>query len=62
MFDKWAADQDPAFKAFFYRTILPEFKSRGKCIVVISHDEHYFDIADGTLVMHEGQLLEHGIS
>ena len=57
LFDEWAADQDPGFKAFFYRTILPELKAKGKAVVVISHDEHYFDIADQIIVMNEGQRV-----
>ena len=46
LFDEWAADQDPVFRQLFYRSILPQLKSRGKTVVVITHDEHYFDVAD----------------
>lgn len=60
LFDEWAADQDPAFKLFFYRTILPQLKAQGKAIVVISHDEQYFDVADELLIMHEGRLVKRG--
>src|SRR5690606_38303276 len=38
LFDEWAADQDPAFKSFFYRRLLPDMKARGKTVIVISHD------------------------
>ncbi len=56
LFDEWAADQDPTFKRVFYRGILPELKRKGKAVVVISHDDRYFDAADQILVMEEGKI------
>src|SRR5262249_44489961 len=46
VFDEWAADQDPRFKALFYTQLLPELKARGKAVLVISHDDRYFHVAD----------------
>ena len=57
VFDEWAADQDPQFKDVFYRQILPYLKAKGKAIVVISHDDRFFDIADQLLVMEFGVLV-----
>jgi putative ATP-binding cassette transporter len=57
LFDEWAADQDPVFKQFFYRNIVPELKARNKAVVVISHDDRYFDVADQVLFMEEGKLI-----
>ena len=57
LFDEWAADQDPIFKSIFYRKILPELRDKGKAVVVISHDERYFDVADQMLVMEQGKLI-----
>lgn len=57
LFDEWAADQDVTFKRVFYDKLLPELKARNKAVVVISHDERYFGVADQTLVMEEGLLL-----
>lgn len=54
LFDEWAADQDPNFKEIFYRTILPELRSRNKLVLVISHDDRYFDVADQLIVMEDG--------
>ncbi|UAA37220.1 cyclic peptide export ABC transporter [Paraneptunicella aestuarii] len=56
IFDEWAADQDPSFKIVFYKEILPELKARGKMVVVISHDDRFFDIADKIIVMDEGKI------
>ncbi len=55
-FDEWAADQDPVFKKIFYYELLPELKSRGKTIFVISHDDHYFHVADRIVKLNYGQI------
>jgi putative ATP-binding cassette transporter len=57
LFDEWAADQDPTFKAVFYGNILPALKARGKAVVVISHDDRYFHAADRVFEMSEGRLV-----
>lgn len=46
VFDEWAADQDPEFRAYFYHTILPDLKAAGKTVVAVTHDDMYFDTAD----------------
>ncbi|MEO8494648.1 MAG: cyclic peptide export ABC transporter [Planctomycetota bacterium] len=56
VFDEWAANQDPTFRNIFYRRILPELKARGKLVVVISHDDRYFDVADRLVRLTGGQL------
>ncbi|WP_233168258.1 ATP-binding cassette domain-containing protein [Xylophilus sp. ASV27] len=56
--DEWAADQDPRFREMFYTELLPELRERGHLLVVISHDERYFAMADRVLRMREGLLLE----
>lgn len=56
LFDEWAADQDPHFKQIFYSQILPELKHRGKTVLVISHDDHYFHAADRLVKLDYGQL------
>ncbi|MBL6448215.1 cyclic peptide export ABC transporter [Fulvivirga sp. 29W222] len=56
LFDEWAADQDPEYRKFFYRTLLPEMRKMGKIIVAITHDDHYFDVADRIYKMNQGKL------
>ena len=58
LFDEWAADQDPTFKAVFYEAILPELQRRGKAVIVISHDDAYFHVADRVLTLDYGRLCE----
>ena len=55
--DEVVADQDPEFKKYFYRTLLPKFKAEGKTVLVVSHDDHYFDVADRLLKMENGQIV-----
>ncbi len=57
-FDEWAADQDPEFRRFFYTTLLPELKARGKAVIAITHDDRYFDEADKHIKMEMGAIVE----
>ncbi len=57
VFDEWAADQDPLFKDVFYRDLLPELKAKNKTVVVITHDHHYFQLADRLIRMENGQVV-----
>jgi putative ATP-binding cassette transporter len=56
--DEWAADQDPAFRQVFYHQILPELKSRGKTVVVVTHDDRYFEIGDRIIKLEYGKMVE----
>jgi len=56
LFDEWAADQDPVFRAVFYTQLLPELKQRGKTVMVISHDDAYFHTADRLIKLNYGQI------
>lgn len=56
VFDEWAAGQDPIFKSLFYTQLLPELKARGKGVLVISHDEQYYSLADRRLRLNDGRL------
>lgn len=56
LFDEWAADQDPVFKRFFYTKILPDLRQRGKLVIVISHDDAYFSLADRLIKVDQGAV------
>jgi putative ATP-binding cassette transporter len=56
IFDEWAADQDPHYRQIFYERLLPELKSRGKTIVVISHDDRYYSLGDRVVKLEEGKV------
>lgn len=56
LFDEWAADQDPVFKQLFYTQLLPQLRDRGKTVLVITHDDHYFQLADRIIKLNYGQI------
>jgi len=57
MFDEWAADQDPEFREYFYKTLLPTFKDQGKTVIAVSHDDRYFHAADRVIRLEYGRLV-----
>ncbi|WP_055140475.1 cyclic peptide export ABC transporter [Burkholderia plantarii] len=58
MFDEWAADQDPTFRRVFYTVFLPELKRQGKTLIIVSHDDRYFHVADRVIRIERGQIIE----
>lgn len=58
VFDEWAADQDPTFRQIFYTELLPDLKHLGKTIIVISHDDRYFNVADRVIKLENGKITE----
>jgi putative ATP-binding cassette transporter len=56
VFDEWAADQDPLFKDIFYNDILLGLKARGKTVLVITHDNSYYHLADRLIKLENGHF------
>ena len=54
--DEWAADQDPKFRKIFYEVILPQLKAKGLTLIVISHDDRYFHVADRLISLEGGNI------
>jgi putative ATP-binding cassette transporter len=54
VFDEFAADQDPEAKRFFYHEVLPELKAQGRMVVVVTHDDRFFRLADQIVVLERG--------
>ena len=55
LFDEWAAEQDPKFRKYFYEELLPALHENKVGIIVISHDDRYFYIADNLLKLETGR-------
>ena len=55
--DEVAADQDPEFRRRFYRELLPELRARGTTVIVVSHDDAYFDCADRLIRLQDGRVV-----
>jgi putative ATP-binding cassette transporter len=60
LFDEWASDQDPLFKELFYTQLLPDLKARKKTILVITHDDQYFHLADRIVKLDYGHVAAGG--
>jgi len=54
IFDEWAAEQDPESRYYFYNDLLPMLKNQGKGIIVITHDDRYFNLADKMMKLESG--------
>ncbi|WP_051439879.1 cyclic peptide export ABC transporter [Methylobacterium sp. 10] len=56
--DEWAAEQDPTYRRLFYTELLPALRREGRTLIVISHDDRYFDAADRVVHLKDGAILE----
>lgn len=59
VYDEVAADQDPAFRKRYYEEILPALKQQGKTLVVVTHDDRYYSVADHLLKMDSGRIVKY---
>ena len=55
--DEFAADQDPARRAFFYDVLVPRLARAGHCVVAVTHDEHCFGKCDRLIRMEDGKIV-----
>lgn len=58
LFDELAADQDPEFRRFLYETLLKDLTRRGRTVIAVTHDDHYFHVADRIVKMTYGKITE----
>ena len=58
VFDEWAADQDPGSRSYFYEVLLPDLRKRGKTLLLATHDDRYFHVADVVFKMEAGVVVE----
>lgn len=56
VFDEWAADQAPEFRALYYEKLLPELAAQGKLVIAVTHDDQYFQCADRRIHFHDGMI------
>ncbi len=62
LFDEWAAEQDPTFRHYFYTELLPLLKQNGKGVIIITHDDRYFSLADKMIKLERGEIIENEYS
>ena len=56
--DEFGAEQDPQHRARFYRELIPLLREAGKTVIVVSHDDAYFDAGDRVVKMDYGRIVE----
>jgi len=56
LLDEFGAEQDPEFRAFFYREFLPGLREQGLTIVAVTHDDAFFDCCDRIVRMDHGRI------
>lgn len=56
--DEWAAEQDPRFRAYFYKVLIHQLRAMGKTIIAITHDDEYYEYADRLIKFDYGRILE----
>jgi len=56
VFDEWAADQDPQFKEIFYLELLDRLRAKEKTVIVITHDDRYYHVADRVIKLNYGRI------
>ncbi len=59
IFDELAANQDPEFKDYFYHQVLSDLRNKGKIVLVVTHDEKYFYLADKHYKMEMGKIVKY---
>ncbi len=55
--DEFAADQDPANRAFFYDVLVPELSASGRLVLAVTHDDHQFHKCDRLVKMEGGRIV-----
>ncbi|MEP2533047.1 cyclic peptide export ABC transporter [Shimia sp.] len=55
--DEFAADQDPANRAFFYDVLVPELSASGGLVLAVTHDDHQFHKCDRLIKMDSGRVI-----
>lgn len=54
--DEWAAHQDPETRKWFYTELLPELRAQGRGVLVISHDDRFYSLADRVVRLSRGRV------
>lgn len=58
VFDEWAAEQDPEFRAYFYDVVLPDLRAKGRTVIAVTHDDRYFHACDRVVKLDWGRTVD----
>lgn len=56
LLDEWSAEQDVHFREVFYTKILAELKAKGKTVIIVTHDERFWHLADRVVKFDLGKV------
>ena len=56
--DEFVADQDPEKRDYFFRSLIPWLRERGKTLVVSTHDLSWLPYCDRVIIFENGKLKE----
>lgn len=56
--DEFVADQDPGQREYFFKTLLPWLKSKGKTVVISTHDLQWLPYCDRVISFENGAISE----
>ncbi|HTI09036.1 MAG TPA: ATP-binding cassette domain-containing protein [Puia sp.] len=56
--DEWAAEQDPHMREFFYTSFLQQLRELQKTVIIITHDDRYFNQADRIIKFDYGKIVK----
>lgn len=57
LLDEWDARQTPEMRSRFYRTVLPDLRTRGRAVVVATQDESVIGVANYLVRMENGRTV-----
>jgi len=57
LLDEWAAEQDPRFRAYFYKEVIKRLLKEGKTIIAITHDDDFYSIATRIIKFNYGKIV-----
>lgn len=60
--DEWAAEQDTVNKGSFYTEWLELVRQMGKTVVIVTHDDDYFNCADRVIKFRSGSIVNERIN
>ena len=57
LLDEFTADQEPHFRDYVYRQVIPKLQSAGYTLVLVTHDEAYFELADVMIRLQDRKVI-----
>ncbi len=58
LLDEFSADQEPHFRDYFYRQVIPKLQKAGYSVVLVTHDEAYFELADVMIRLQDRKIVQ----